>query len=240
MRPSTLPPVKRLLVAAAALAFAAPVLAAPPQVTGRAYMVENGTTGEVLARRNARERVPIASITKLMTVLLTVERHGPPTSSPSAPAAADVGESSAEPAGRRAADRPRAARGGADPERERRRGRARRLRGQGQRGALRRADEPACTAARAARHALRPARRARRHRARLQRPRRDAAGADPDAPAARAADRPPAGARRSRAGARCTPGTTCSRATRASSASRPATPRRPAGTRSRRRAGAAR
>ena len=98
-----------------------------------------------------------------------------------------------QPAGGRAVDRPRAARGGADPERERRRRRARRLRRQGKRGALRRADEPACAAARPARHALRPARRPRRDRARLQRPRRDAARPDPDAPAARAADRPPAG-----------------------------------------------
>ena len=65
---------KGLLFAAAALALAAPVLAAPPQVTGRAYVVENGTTGELLAAQEARERVPIASITKLMTVLLTVER----------------------------------------------------------------------------------------------------------------------------------------------------------------------
>ena len=68
---------KGLLLAAAALALAAPVLAAPPQVRGRAYVVENGATGEVLASRSARARVPIASITKLMTVLLTVERTKP-------------------------------------------------------------------------------------------------------------------------------------------------------------------
>jgi D-alanyl-D-alanine carboxypeptidase (penicillin-binding protein 5/6) len=65
--------VKRLVVAAAALAFAAPVLGAPPRVTGRSYVVENGVTGQVLLARNARERVPIASITKLMTVLVTLE-----------------------------------------------------------------------------------------------------------------------------------------------------------------------
>ena len=53
---------KGLLFAAAALVLAAPVLAAPPQVTGRAYVVENGTTGELLAARDARARVPIASI----------------------------------------------------------------------------------------------------------------------------------------------------------------------------------
>ena len=66
-----------LLAAAAALALAAPVLAAPPQVRGRSFVVENGATGEVLLARDARERVPIASITKLMTVLLTVERTKP-------------------------------------------------------------------------------------------------------------------------------------------------------------------
>ena len=42
-------------------------------MTGRAWLVENGATGEVLLVHNARQRVPIASITKLMTVLLTLE-----------------------------------------------------------------------------------------------------------------------------------------------------------------------
>jgi D-alanyl-D-alanine carboxypeptidase (penicillin-binding protein 5/6) len=86
---------KGLLVAAATLALAAPVLAAPPQVTGRAYVVENGTTGELLAAQDARERVPIASITKLMTVLLTVERTKPSDLVTVSSRAAAVGESSA-------------------------------------------------------------------------------------------------------------------------------------------------
>jgi D-alanyl-D-alanine carboxypeptidase len=59
--------------AAAALTIAAPALAAPPGVDARAYLVANASTGEVLASRNADEQVPIASITKLMTVLLTLE-----------------------------------------------------------------------------------------------------------------------------------------------------------------------
>ena len=71
------------------------MLAAPPQVTGRAYVVENGTTGELLAAQDARERVPIASITKLMTVLLTVERTRPSDVVTVSARAADVGESSA-------------------------------------------------------------------------------------------------------------------------------------------------
>jgi serine-type D-Ala-D-Ala carboxypeptidase (penicillin-binding protein 5/6) len=81
------------LVLVSAFALAAPVLAAPPQVTGRAFVVENGSTGEVLLARDARERVPIASITKLMTVLLTLEHARPGDVVTVAPGAAAVGES---------------------------------------------------------------------------------------------------------------------------------------------------
>ena len=42
-------------------------------MSGRAWLVENGATGEVLLAHDAHQRVPIASITKLMTVLLTLE-----------------------------------------------------------------------------------------------------------------------------------------------------------------------
>ncbi len=87
---------RRLVVAAAALAFAAPVLGAPPQVTGRSFVVENGVTGEVLLARNARERLPIASITKLMTVLLTLEHARPGETVLVSPFAAGVGESSVD------------------------------------------------------------------------------------------------------------------------------------------------
>ena len=85
---------RRLLVLAAALALAAPALAALPPVHGRAYVVENGSTGEVLARWHERRRVPIASLTKLMTVLLTLERARPDAVVTVAPGAASVGESS--------------------------------------------------------------------------------------------------------------------------------------------------
>jgi D-alanyl-D-alanine carboxypeptidase (penicillin-binding protein 5/6) len=88
--------VKRCLVAAAAaLALATPVLGAPPQVTGRAYLVENGATGEVLLAHAATARVPIASITKLMTVLLTLEHTRLGALVTVSPEAAAVGESSA-------------------------------------------------------------------------------------------------------------------------------------------------
>ena len=86
---------KRLAVAIAALALAAPVLAAPPQVAGRVWLVENGASGEVLVAHNARQRVPIASITKLMTVLLTLEHARLNDVITVSPLAASVGESSA-------------------------------------------------------------------------------------------------------------------------------------------------
>ena len=62
-----------LAVAAAALALAAPALAATPSVDARAYVVANVSTGEVLLAHDANASVPIASITKLMTVLVTLE-----------------------------------------------------------------------------------------------------------------------------------------------------------------------
>jgi D-alanyl-D-alanine carboxypeptidase (penicillin-binding protein 5/6) len=59
----------------AALSHGLPAAAAPPAVDARAYVVENPATGEVLAERNARTPVPIASLTKLMTVLVVLEHH---------------------------------------------------------------------------------------------------------------------------------------------------------------------
>ncbi|HSC72515.1 MAG TPA: D-alanyl-D-alanine carboxypeptidase family protein [Gaiellaceae bacterium] len=64
----------RLLVAAAAtLVFATPAHAGPPAVSARAYFVVNPATGEVLAQKHAWSRVPIASITKLMTVIVALD-----------------------------------------------------------------------------------------------------------------------------------------------------------------------
>lgn len=48
----------------------------PPPVKARAVIVATGA-GEVLYEQNADRRVPIASITKLMTALLTLERSRP-------------------------------------------------------------------------------------------------------------------------------------------------------------------
>ena len=85
----------RLAVVVAALALVAPVLAAPPRVTGHSWLVENGATGEVLLAHDARQRFAVASITKLMTVLLTLEHTHLNDVVTVAPEAAAVGESSA-------------------------------------------------------------------------------------------------------------------------------------------------
>ena len=68
-------PFQALLAAAAsALVLSSSAFAGPPPVRAPAYIVENGTTGEVLAAQGANDRRAIASITKLMTVLVTLER----------------------------------------------------------------------------------------------------------------------------------------------------------------------
>lgn len=66
----------RLAAAFAALAVAVPAAVAQPapQPAARAFLVENAATGEVLLARNAFTPGAIASITKLMTALIVVER----------------------------------------------------------------------------------------------------------------------------------------------------------------------
>ena len=68
---------RRALLAAIAAAFsvAAPAQAAVPSVHATAYLVEDARTGEVLAADHAHAHLPVASITKLMTVLITLEHH---------------------------------------------------------------------------------------------------------------------------------------------------------------------
>ena len=66
---------RRLAVLVAALAVASPAAAAPPPVHASAYVIEDARTGEVLASSHAHEHLPIASLTKMMTVLLTLEHH---------------------------------------------------------------------------------------------------------------------------------------------------------------------
>lgn len=82
-----------LAAVVAALVVAAPASASPPPVAATAYYVENGATGEVLAGHRSSARVPVASITKLMTVLVALERAHPDDVVVASPAAAAVGES---------------------------------------------------------------------------------------------------------------------------------------------------
>jgi D-alanyl-D-alanine carboxypeptidase (penicillin-binding protein 5/6) len=63
----------RLVVVLAALLVATPAQAGAPAVSARAYYVVNPSTGEVLAQQRAWARAPIASITKLMTVLVALD-----------------------------------------------------------------------------------------------------------------------------------------------------------------------
>jgi D-alanyl-D-alanine carboxypeptidase (penicillin-binding protein 5/6) len=84
---------RRLAVALAALALAPAAHAAPPPVHASAYLVEDARTGEVMAASHAHEHVPIASITKLMTVLLALEHHKLTDVVTVDPRAAVVGES---------------------------------------------------------------------------------------------------------------------------------------------------
>lgn len=49
----------------------------PPSVRAHAVVVADGATGEILFDRNAVRRLPIASITKIMTALVTLEHARP-------------------------------------------------------------------------------------------------------------------------------------------------------------------
>jgi D-alanyl-D-alanine carboxypeptidase (penicillin-binding protein 5/6) len=83
----------RLLALGLALSLVPSALAAGPSVEARSYLVADGRTGEVLLSQAARRQVPIASITKLMTVLVTLERTRPNEIVTVAPYSAGVGES---------------------------------------------------------------------------------------------------------------------------------------------------
>jgi D-alanyl-D-alanine carboxypeptidase (penicillin-binding protein 5/6) len=68
----------RRTIAVAALAAACWLAAtagaaAPPSIDARAWLVENPVTGEVLGSHDARYQTPIASITKLMTVIVALQ-----------------------------------------------------------------------------------------------------------------------------------------------------------------------
>jgi serine-type D-Ala-D-Ala carboxypeptidase (penicillin-binding protein 5/6) len=85
------------LLAAVAALFLAPGAAAldpPPDVAAPAYLVANAATGEVLLRRNADDPRAFASITKLMTAIVTLEHARPGELVTVRPVATGVGESS--------------------------------------------------------------------------------------------------------------------------------------------------
>ena len=66
----------KLTVALVALVLVAALpahAATPPLVDARAFVVANSATGDVLAQHDAGARVPIASITKLMTVTVALD-----------------------------------------------------------------------------------------------------------------------------------------------------------------------
>lgn len=57
-----------------AVAVAVPAAAAPPPVTARAYILVNPATEDVLVEHAADTRLPMASTTKMMTAIVTLER----------------------------------------------------------------------------------------------------------------------------------------------------------------------
>jgi serine-type D-Ala-D-Ala carboxypeptidase (penicillin-binding protein 5/6) len=86
---------RRLVLATVVALMLAPAAAraAPPNPDARAFTIVNAATGEVLASRNAHESVPIASITKLMTVLVALKHLKPSDIVTVTGSAAQVGES---------------------------------------------------------------------------------------------------------------------------------------------------
>jgi len=66
-----------LLLVACLAAPAAAAAQEPPSVRAHAVLVADGATGEILFEQNAARRLPIASITKIMTALVTLEQARP-------------------------------------------------------------------------------------------------------------------------------------------------------------------
>jgi D-alanyl-D-alanine carboxypeptidase (penicillin-binding protein 5/6) len=80
-------------LAALALAGASAAHASPQLADARAWYVVNATNGDVLAQHAAHERLPIASITKLMTVIVALQHLQPDEVVTVTKGAAQVGES---------------------------------------------------------------------------------------------------------------------------------------------------
>jgi D-alanyl-D-alanine carboxypeptidase (penicillin-binding protein 5/6) len=87
-----------MLILALSLASPAPAgasLPPAPRVDARAYLVMNATSGDVLVSKNVDERLPIASLTKLMTVGVALEHLSLDRYVTVSARAAGVGEESA-------------------------------------------------------------------------------------------------------------------------------------------------
>jgi len=77
----------------AALALTGSAHASPRLADARAWFVVNATNGDVLVQHDAHQRVPIASITKLMTVIVALRHLKPDEVVTVTKGAAQVGES---------------------------------------------------------------------------------------------------------------------------------------------------
>jgi D-alanyl-D-alanine carboxypeptidase (penicillin-binding protein 5/6) len=75
---------------------AAPALPPVPAVHAKSFLVVDARTGETLAASDAHERLPVASITKLMTVLVALAHHKLSDVVAVDPRAAEVGESTVD------------------------------------------------------------------------------------------------------------------------------------------------
>ena len=225
-----------LVLAIAALAAIAPAAAEPPPaVQAQAYVVRGAPDGGVLAARASNERRAVASITKLMTVLVALE-HADLDDVVTIPAAAtSIGESTVQlRAGERLTVRELAQAALIPSANDAATALALHVGG----GSLPRfvaLMNAQGARARDERHPLRATARPRHARARLHR-----RGLDPVAPRGaedpvHPRDRRAADAPRSRVGGRSSRPTTCSTSTRTSAVARPGTRISPAGRRSPRR-----
>ena len=86
---------RRLLIAVVAIAFACTgsAHAAVPTLDAKAFYVVNASNGDVIAASNAHARLSIASITKLMTVIVALDHLKPNDTVTVSGYAAQVGES---------------------------------------------------------------------------------------------------------------------------------------------------
>jgi D-alanyl-D-alanine carboxypeptidase len=87
----------RFAFLALVLVACTPAFAAAPNVVAHSYLVENGADGDILLASHDRARVAIASITKLMTVVVTLDHVKPADVVTISADAASVGESSTHP-----------------------------------------------------------------------------------------------------------------------------------------------